>query len=71
MSSYGELDISKIYDNESSKSSMYGLNENADNFSDKNDSRSKTERSIEAGNGWCNYTQRRFFFQVCIYDLEN
>jgi hypothetical protein len=66
-------DISKIYDNESSKSNMcglngsskngmYGLNENDDNFSNKNDGTNETGRSIEGGNGWCDYTQRRLFF---------
>jgi hypothetical protein len=50
---------------------MYGLNKNADNLSDENDSRCETGGSIEAGSGWCDYTQRRFFFHICIYHPEN
>jgi hypothetical protein len=71
-----ELDISNIYDNESSKSDMYGLNgsgrsstydlnENY-NFSDKNDSKTETGGSTEASNGWFDYTQRRFLLHIYI-----
>lgn len=55
---------------ESGKSSMYGLSENADYFGDKNDSISETGGSREAGNGWCDYTQRRFFFTSAYIILK-